>query len=181
MKLISKNTTVGKGERREELTLNVETGVPVGEALRVEGIVDLPLPKKEWDRVLDLTRSTLTSFKRSGYRNADSVNECVELMANALSALEVKDDGRAVKLLVEMEVVMAAGAGSNNQVSPNVREDKNPVDYGCRLALDCLKDSAAQCMHGVVKQNAVDLLRARILLEDAAMCVLSAKQRMSET
>jgi hypothetical protein len=91
-------------------------------------------------------------------------------VADALNALGARERESCIGHLQRAEVALKYG----NEIRP---VEGSPIDYGCTLALGALKRSIWHCLRAAIKDDRKELIRARVCLEDAAMCIVSARQQ----
>ena len=134
----------------------------------------IPLPAQEWDRVSLWARAARSSFLERGHAEVMPLERSMTAVEAALISLEERRPHRAIRLLREAEV--AIGIFDRTLVAHSATRPDS-IRYGCSLAIENLKETVGQCIRAAVSDRPAALVRARISLEDAAMCVLAAAAR----
>ena len=139
----------------------------------------LPLPRSEWEKVSDVAHDTLDRFREKGLKQALVLGSCMRSIDIALDALQNQKEATALLNIQNAEVTLSRAeriAKTRGVLSP--KSPDTPMYHGCALATKYLKHAVTQCLRGIIADNPAEFIRARVSVEDAAMCLLAARHQM---
>ncbi len=145
----------------------------------IENEPGIPLPANEWERVSRWARTARSKFMAQGHSEVAPLERSMTAVEVALVSLEDRKPHLALRYLREAELEIGRFHKAAEVKHESRLTFSDSVQYGCHLAIEKLKETVGQCIRAVVSKESTALVRARVSLEDAAMCVLAAAARQN--